>query len=279
MSQNRSNMINNKKTGFTVVEVLIIAPIVVLVIGAFITAVVNMTGDVLASRGANDLAYSINDALSRIEQDVKLSNGYLATNNITLVAPQGSDNATAAIFQNATPTGPTLILSSVATTTNPLASTRNIVYSKDTKLCNDTHIDQNEPMPVNIIYFTKNGTLWRRTILPSNYTINGCDAINKVAAMPWQQPTCAPTTSGGLCKTQDTKLVNGLTENTSLVIDYFTNTTTPEPSSDAGDSSKSDAERLTALQATKTVNVTINANLTIAGRKVTQNGSIKVSIP
>ena len=57
--------------GFTLIEMLVIAPIVVLAIGAFLTVIISMTGEVLASRGANTLTYNIQDALNRIDQDVK----------------------------------------------------------------------------------------------------------------------------------------------------------------------------------------------------------------
>jgi len=279
MSQNKPVLVSSKKAGFTVVEILVIVPIVILTIGAFIAAAVNMTGEVLASRGANTLIYNLNDTLARIEQDIKLSNGFLSTNNITLVAPQGSDNSTAAAFQNVNAAGASLILDSIATTGNPLATTHKIIYSKGTTTCSDTQIDRNEPVPVNIIYFIKNGTLWRRTILPSNYMTNGCDAITQTAAVPWQQPTCAPTISGGLCKTQDTKLMDGMAESTSLSIDYYSTPSSTTPNANATNVSKTNAERLYALQRTNTANITINAKITVAGREINQSGSIKATIP
>ena len=86
--------------GFTLVEMLIIAPIVILVIGVFVSAIVNMTGEVLSVRGANALTYNVQNALNTIDADVKASGGYLATNNITLSTGQGYDGGTS-IFQNA----------------------------------------------------------------------------------------------------------------------------------------------------------------------------------
>lgn len=80
--------------GFTLIEMLVIAPIVVLAIGAFLTVIISMTGEVISSRGANALTYDVQDAISRIEQDVKLSTTFLATNNITLdpAEQQGYNN-------------------------------------------------------------------------------------------------------------------------------------------------------------------------------------------
>jgi len=81
--------------GFTIIEMLVIAPIVILTIGAFVTAIVNMTGDVLASRVTNVLTYNIQDALSRIEEDVKQSTSFIAGNNVTITSPQGFSPAAA----------------------------------------------------------------------------------------------------------------------------------------------------------------------------------------
>jgi len=258
-----------KKNGFTAVEVLIIAPIVILVIGAFITVIVNMTGAVLSSRGANTLAYTAQDALNQIEQDVKSSNGFLATNNITLTSPQGYDNVTA-MFDNNGTNGPMLILSTYATTTNPLSSTRNIIYTNSPNTCASGDSDQNNPMSVNIIYFVKNGTLWRRTIMPSNYTAAGC-------AVPWQQPTC--TTVNGFCTTKDTKLVDGILATDGFNISYYSkgNATNEDPI--ANNSSSTDNARAAALQAVNTVKVTISATNRVAGRDVSYSGAIRATIP
>ena len=88
------------KKGFTLVEMLIIAPIVVLVIGIFVSAIVSMTGDVLSVRSVNNMTYNIQNALDTVSADVKASGGYLATNSITpLLNGQGYDNGTAA-FNN-----------------------------------------------------------------------------------------------------------------------------------------------------------------------------------
>jgi hypothetical protein len=173
MSNNKSSNLPTR-AGFTIVELLIIAPIVLLTIGAFITAIVNMTGDVLASRGATVLTYNIQDALNRIEDDVKLSTTFLATNNIPLSSPQGySDDTTA--FNNVDATnGTMLILNTLATNGNPLVSTSGLVYLTNLpNACNSTQLSQNTPMTLNIVYFVRNGTLWRRTIMPAAYTVFG----------------------------------------------------------------------------------------------------------
>jgi type II secretory pathway pseudopilin PulG len=170
-------MLKNKPTstspsrGFTIVEMLIIAPIVLLTIGAFVTVIVNMTGDVLATRSSNVLAYSIQDALNRIEDDIKLSTTFLEANNVSLTGShQGFDNNVAnfANVDNGTTTnGNMLILNTLATTGNPLSSTSGLVYlANQPNACASAQVNQNTPMTMNIVYFVKTvggtSSLWRR---------------------------------------------------------------------------------------------------------------------
>jgi len=261
------NIKNYRKHGFTVVEILIIVPIVILVIGVFINVIVSMTGDVFATRASNALAYNTQDALNRIEQDVNLSGGYLATNNISLTSPQGyNDDATN--FHNADATnGTMLILNVYATTTNPLTSTRNVVYENGPNACNSTQVNQNRPIMMNIIYFVKGNTLWRRVVAPSNYATIGC-------SVPWQQPSCAPNISGSLCKTQDIRLVDGVSAN-GFDVSYYTNASSSTANTIASNNSQSDSERLAALKTTSAMSVTISATSTIAGRDISQSGTIR----
>jgi len=263
--------IPHSKRGFTLVEMLIIAPIVILVIGIFVSAIITMTGDVLAVRGKNALAFNIQDALNRIDQDVKASGGYLATNNITLTSPQGYDDNTSA-FKNADATnGTMLILNTYATTANPLSSTRNFIYTTSPNACNSALVSQNQKVAMNIIYFVKNNALWRRVIAPSSYATVGC-------SVPWQQPTCAPGYVAVFCKTQDMKLVDGVSAS-GFVINYYTSAAATTPIVNAVNNTLSDANRQTALQTASSVNVTINATKTLAGRDVSQSGTIRSSSP
>jgi hypothetical protein len=258
-----------KKRGFTIVEILIVAPIVILVIGVFIGVVVNMTGDVLATRGADTLAYNIQDALNRIEQDVTVSGGFLATNNITLTSPQGYDDGTAP-FTNIGANGTMLILNSYATSTNPLSSVNNTIYAANQpNPCSSAQISQNPAVIFNIVYFVKNGTLWRRVVAPANYATAGC-------SVPWQQPSCSPGVSNVFCKSQDIRLVDGINSSNGFSIDYYTNSSSTTPNDS---SNPSNAVRQAILQTTNTVAVTINATANIAGRSASQTGIMRTVSP
>lgn len=268
---------NYHKSGFSLVEMLIVVPIVILMIGVFITAIVAMTGDVLATRASNSLSYNIQDALNNIEQDVRLSGGYLSTNNIALVSPQGYNNDTTGFTNIDTTKGPMLILNTYTTTNNPMNSNRSIVYaSNQPNACNSTLITENETVMMNVIYFVKNDTLWRRTVAPANYETIGC--VSGVIGAPWQQPSCALNISGAICKTQDKKMVDGVAAN-GFVLKYYPSSTPTIQNDIAINSAETDLVRAAALKTTDIVEITINASTTIAGRSVNQSGTIRATSP
>ncbi|MDB5160414.1 MAG: hypothetical protein JWO99_677 [Candidatus Saccharibacteria bacterium] len=270
--------------GFTLVEMLVVAPIVILAIGAFLTAIIAMTGEVLASRASNTLSYNVQDALNRIEQDVKLSNSFLATNNVTLDPTnnptttnhnQGyNDDATAFTSIGGT-SGTSLILNMVATTTNPISTSSSYVFLKNKP--NDCSNPQgNTPFTYNIVYYIKNSTLYRRVIMPNNYT----DTANTVCSTPWQQPSCSPTymaaQSGSVfCKTSDITLVSGVTA-TNFNLQYFNGEDTTSVNTPAATTTDPVA-RGTALQSATTVGVSIDAQQTAAGRAIERSAILRVS--
>lgn len=275
-------MSQNNKNGFTLVEILVIAPIVILVIGAFVTTIVSLTGQVLSSRESNNLTYNIQDALNRIEQDIKISNKFLAINNLdlgVLTPPQGYDN-NILNFNNVSTTLPNaLILEEYAITSNPASSTRNLVYLNTPNLCNSLLLTQNQPMKINIVYFVKDNILWRRTIMPSNYKTAGCDAKTPTISpiIPWQQPSCEPSRSTAICESKDIKLADGIMSTNDFNIHYFSSPDSSSEISDAIDSSKSSSERDTLLQSASTAQINITSNKNIVGRDISQTGTVRAS--
>jgi|GEM_PF-1515738 len=262
---------------FTLVEMLIIAPIVILVIGIFISAIVGMTGEVLSVRAATDLSLKVQNALDSIDADVKLSGGYLVANNITLSTGQGYDDAVST-FKNANDVsiGPMLILNTYATTENPSVSSRNYVYAKNQpNACDSAIVSQNSKVMMNTIYFVKtvNGvsSLWRRIVAPSNYATNGC-------SVPWQKPTCTTGYSASFCKADDTKLVEGVLP-AGFIIDYYTSSNSSTAIADASNAAKTDSERQSAMKNANSINVSITASKMIAGRSISKTVSTRTTGP
>lgn len=275
--------------GFTLVEMLVVAPIVILAIGAFLTAIISMTGEVIASRASNALAYNTQDALNRIEQDVKNSSSFLAANSITptTTTAQGYNNDTTTFTNIAGASGTSLILNMVATDSNPNSASAASVYLKDQP--NSCAAPRgNIPFTYNVIYFTKDdpqtglSTLWRRTMMPTNYD----DTTNLVCAVPFQQPSCAPSymeaqSGASFCKTSDIKLVAGIKPG-DFVVSYFNNAGSTAENIRANSLSISGvgisrAERQIALQSATTVNVGLSASQSAGGRDVARTGTLRAS--
>lgn len=251
-----------KKTntqGFTLIEILIIAPIVILAISVFISLIINMVGDVLAVRDRNNMSYEIRDTLDRIEQDSRLSTQFLTTSS-ALLSPQGSDNnfTGTAAFSNTN----SLIMGTLTTDKNPVDSSRQLIfYAKQPNDCGSLQ-SYNRPFISKIIYFIKDNSLWRRTyILP--YNTNASPNDETLCNAPWQQNSCSPGYSlATRCQTNDTQLMQNVT---SFNVKYFS---APGSTTDIGAAN--------ALSAT-TIEVTLNGQKLVAGRTVNNSGSIRTS--
>lgn len=275
--------------GFTLVEMAVIAPIVILLIGGFISLIVNLTGEVMSSRGSNILTYDLQDALNRIEQDIKLSSTFLSVNNINVATTkQGYGGTTTAgsttNFTNIdkTPSGgstASIILNVLLTDGNPLASDSGLVYLKDEPNSCSNYIEysKNKPMSANVVYYIdSSNTLWRRMIMPDIYD----DVpVTYCGSAPWQIPSCMNgynAASLPFCKTNDEKLVEGVSPS-DFKFEYHTTAGSTSPSTLTTDTAASDDTRNTALLSTPTLKIDLTANQTVAGRDITRSASLRAT--
>lgn len=259
-----------KKNGFTLVEVLVISPIIILTIGAFIIAIVTMTGGVLASRAQNSMTYDVQDALSRIEQDVNLSTTFLGTNNFNLSAGQGRSSDTTKFQVNNTTLGDVLIINSLVTNESPLSQNAKIVYLANTPhSCGGSYFD-NRPLEKNIVYFVEDNTLWRRTILPASYDSNICDGPS------WDLPSCKAGTynSSSFCKVDDVRVLDDVASG-GFRVSYFNKVS--DGTSIVVAPSISGEQKTSVLAGAQTVAVEIRLSKFVAGRELTRTESIRAT--
>lgn len=242
----------NKSRGFTLVEMMIIAPVALLVITGFIALMVTMVGNVIASHQRNVMTHDIQNALNMIEQDVRLSTEFL-TSTGTMLSPQGKDNATAPFLS----TSDDLILGEIATDKNPIDPTRGFVYYDAPNSCSDpAEVYKNRIFFTTVVYFVKGGSLWRRSYVP-----NPSGTLCKQA---WQVNSCAPgySASATRCKTNDSEVMQNVS---SFTIGYYAN---PQDASTISAASASSA---------KAIGITINGQQTAAGRTFTATASTRVA--
>jgi Tfp pilus assembly protein PilV len=244
--------------GFTLIEVLMIAPIVVLTIGTFVGLMVVMVGDVVSTRDRTVITYDTQNALNRIEQDTRLSTQFLVTSG-TQTSPQGSDSnfTGTAAFTNTN----SLILSELATDKNPADPSRALVYFvNQPNPCGATQ-RFNRVLLTKVIYFIKSGSLWRRTIVPT-YNTNSTPDNNSVCTNPWQLDSCSPGYSAAICQTNDEEVMKNID---SMSVGYYTDA---DSTVDQGA-----ANALTA----NTIGVTIVAKKSVAGRDIDNTGTMRAT--
>jgi hypothetical protein len=254
-----------KSAGFTLIEILIIAPIVVIAISGFVALMVSIVGKVLLARDQGAMTYDTQNALNRIEEDVRLSAKFLTTTG-GLPSPQGSNSnfTGTSAFTN---TSNTLILNALATDSNPRASDRWLMYyDNQPNPCGDTET-ANRVFSVRIIYFIKSGSLWRRTYVPDwNLNTSSPDA-NTICTYssdyyPWQKNSCSPGYSASRCKAEDEKIMDNIG---SLSVQYFSS------SNSTTDIGAANAETAT------TIGATIAGSKTTAGNQFTTSSSLRVT--
>jgi len=246
--------------GFTLIEILVIAPIVILIISGFIALMVSMVGDVLVTRDQNNLSFETQDALNRIEQDTRLTTQFLSTSG-TFTAPQGSDSnftGTAAF----TASSNLLIMGGITTDQNPANNARQAVYYAGQPYACGSQQTYNRVFQEKVMYFLYNGSLWRRAVLPT-YDTNSPIDDNTVCSVPWQENTCQPGYSlSTRCQTNDSEVMKNVS---SFNVQYLSS---PSSSTDLGASN--------ALSASS-IAVTLNGQKTTAGRTVTSSGSMRAT--
>lgn len=82
---------NTQQSGFTLVEILVIAPVVILVLAGMVGAIVLSTGSAMRSSARSQLQYEVLSALDRIEADVKLSKSFIIHNGWLHLATFATD--------------------------------------------------------------------------------------------------------------------------------------------------------------------------------------------
>jgi type II secretory pathway pseudopilin PulG len=256
MRYSSRNSNRTESRGFTLIEMLIIAPVVLIVIGTFVTLMISMVGTVLITRDRNVLTYNVQDALDRIEQDTRISTQFLTTTG-TLTSPQGSGDTTAAFSDTSS-----LILSSLTTDKNPSNSNRQLVYYALQPNACGTKETYNRIFLNKIIYYIKNGSLWRRDVLPT-YNMNATPDSNTVCEAPWQRNTCTlGYTAVPPCETNDEEIMPDVS---SFSIKYYSD---PGSSTDLG---------ATGAGSASTIEVTINGAKTTAGKPLSSSGTIRAT--
>ena len=218
-----------RSSGFTLVEMLVVAPLVLIVIAGLVSAMVAMIGDSLVANSRVTTAYSLQDTLNQIEQDTRVTTNFMGVFSY-LVSPQGRNGNTGAFNYNA---NEDLILTQQATTTSPYNTTRDLVYYADQPAaCGSGDMGGNRVLADRVIYFLDSSTktLWRRTIV-NPWNLNSTHDGNTVCSTPWQRDSCpqgsaVSNTPGSACQSVDQKMLDNVTDFTPTFYDSSNNVVT-----------------------------------------------------
>jgi type II secretory pathway pseudopilin PulG len=258
-----------REDGFTLVEIGVVVPIImVIAIGLFAFMFSYLLSSNREQTRLNQL-YAQSDALGRIEADIRLTNGFLATNDTATpdTYDKYSSGKAAWSYAGAGTSGPqVLIVREYSTTGNPLASTRAPVYQKiDSSTDCSTITNIGQPLTYDIVYFVANATLYRRVLTNPSPTTNFCST-------PYQQTSCpslttlAPSSRNASCQADDEVLAKGVSN---FMVSYY----------DSGNSTTAlnAYTDQTLLSTALSVNVTIVSTGRTYGEPVTTNMSLRMT--
>lgn len=203
--------------GFTLVEMLVVAPFVLLIIGGFIALIITLTGQVLSQSGQNKLVYDTQNAFDRFNQDVIRASAFQKA-SVTPLSPQGADDSSKP-FNTDNPLpgdsgatyGTIAILEQPAITKSPADGSRELVYSKapNPNACGTASENQNKLYKVEIVYYLKadgsDKSIWRRTMFDSSQVPCSGSSI-------WQRASCTPDATSATCQTDDEMVLDHVSD-------------------------------------------------------------------
>lgn len=258
-------------SGFTLIEMLVIAPIAILVIATFVGIMISMVGSTLISQEKTRIAHSSEQALAQVEQDIRVATQFTTTGEV--IFTQGSNDDSTAWTTNPGAGGP-LVLSQYATTANPIntTATNSLLYINNyANPCSSSNRTYNTAYQIYVVYFVRDGSLWRRTILPNVTSSTGsslgqpittvssgnlCDSTNSGTPL-WQKNSCT-VGSGWICRVKDDRLADNVN---SINLTFYAN--------------PGDTTSTTAYATARAVLVGLKLQNSVAGQTFDYTGTVR----
>ena len=244
--------------GFTLVEMLVVVPIALILIAVLVNAMIRITQSASLSNDRSMRMAQLNRALDMIEQDVTVANQFLSKpalrNTFGRVendyidsshnSLQLSDSVRCGIYPEEYRSGACrrggqserLILNRLATITPPDADAniKILAHFREGNFA-EQYCKYNSPVFLNVVYFIKDGKLYRRNIMPIDVSTKQYNSSlfcqwtesGQTNHKPWQKPTCSRNdfvnsmsgSANRYCQEQDLLLL----DNAEMEIEYREN--------------------------------------------------------
>jgi type II secretory pathway pseudopilin PulG len=177
-----------RQSGFTLVELLVISPIIMVVTVAAVTFLFNEYGQIVKQDGQLNLQVEAQNILFGLQDDLWYANQFASDMNSNL---QDSYQPAGGWRNNTTP--PTLIISTASLTTNRRDPNRQPTYINESTCTPPDGNGVNSVLYNNVIYFTSGTNLYKRTITkPSSLA---------TCTTPHERQTCPAANASPSCPT------------------------------------------------------------------------------
>lgn len=172
--------------GFTLIEILIICPILMLVIAYTMNYLFGQYGQLTKQQGLVNLQLGVQEVTFSMQDDVFFSNAFTTTTNSNLSDPYAPSGG-----WKATTTPQTLILSTPALTSSHRDPNRKPVYINTVGCSPEATLEQNDPLYNNTIFFVSGTNLYKRTLTaPSSLSTCGTSYLKQSCPADHANSTC-----------------------------------------------------------------------------------------
>ncbi|HKR82477.1 MAG TPA: type II secretion system protein [Candidatus Saccharimonadales bacterium] len=172
--------------GFTLIEILVICPILMVVIAYTMNYLFSQYGQLVKQQGVVNLQLAAQEVTFTMQDDVFFSNAFTTNINSNLSDPYAPSGG-----WKATTIPQTLILSNPALTSSHRDPNRLPVYINTVGCSPQSVLEQNDPLYNNTIYFVSGTNLYKRTLTaPSSMSTCGTSYLKQSCPADHANTSC-----------------------------------------------------------------------------------------
>ena len=264
----------SKSAGFTLIEIGIIVPILIVTVLIIFDALFAMIRASEVESGKIDMTFDKQTAISNVESDIILASLFLPTTDTGLTADpyKPTTNGNTWSYLGDSSTSRVLIARLYSTTLNPLDPSRQPAFIGNPagSECNISNIYFNNVQQYNVVYFVKDGGLYRRRI--TDKTTQLCDPGQyQKFSCPSQDYLTAKGlgTQSSTCQADDELLLGNVTN---FTVQYYGSKTSSTPL-DVYAVSADPNLVTTAADA----EITITTSKKVSGQTITSTSTLRMS--